>query len=114
MLFSSIPFLYVFLPAVVALYFLVPKAGRNAVLLIHGIAGSPNQFRKLIDLEKRVPENCSVFNIRYPGHGGKVTELVFPMPLIAPHHNDRFDLDERVMPLALRCLAALIERLGAE
>ena len=34
MLFSSIPFLYVFLPAVVALYFLVPKAGRNAVLLI--------------------------------------------------------------------------------
>ena len=34
MLFSSIPFLYVFLPAVLALYFLVPKAGRNAVLLI--------------------------------------------------------------------------------
>ena len=33
MLFSSIPFLYCFLPAVVALYFLVPKAGRNAVLL---------------------------------------------------------------------------------
>ena len=34
MLFSSIPFLYYFLPIVVAVYFLVPKAGRNAVLLI--------------------------------------------------------------------------------
>ena len=34
MLFSSIPFLYYFLPAVLAVYFLVPKGGRNAVLLI--------------------------------------------------------------------------------
>ena len=33
MLFSSIPFLYYFLPAVVILYFLVPKALKNAVLL---------------------------------------------------------------------------------
>ena len=34
MLFSSIPFLYYFLPAVVILYFLVPKALKNAVLLL--------------------------------------------------------------------------------
>ena len=34
MLFSSIPFLYYFLPAVLAVYFLVPKGGKNAVLLI--------------------------------------------------------------------------------
>ena len=34
MLFSSIPFLYYFLPAVLAVYFLVPKAARNAVLLL--------------------------------------------------------------------------------
>ena len=33
MLFSSIPFLYYFLPAVLAVYFLVPKGGKNAVLL---------------------------------------------------------------------------------
>ena len=34
MLFSSIPFLYYFLPLVLLVYFLVPKAARNAVLLI--------------------------------------------------------------------------------
>ena len=33
MLFSSIPFLFYFLPAVLALYFLVPKSLKNAVLL---------------------------------------------------------------------------------
>ena len=53
---------------------LVPGA-RYAVLFLHGIAGSPNQFRKLIELEKRVPENWSVFNVRYPGYGGTVTEF---------------------------------------
>jgi len=34
MLFSSIPFLYYFLPAVLLLYFLVPKKGKNLVLLL--------------------------------------------------------------------------------
>ncbi len=34
MLFSSIPFLYYFLPIVLILYFIVPKAGKNAVLLL--------------------------------------------------------------------------------
>ena len=34
MLFSSIPFLYYFLPIVLTVYFLIPKAGKNAVLLI--------------------------------------------------------------------------------
>ena len=34
MLFSSIPFLFYFLPIVLVLYFVVPKAGKNLVLLI--------------------------------------------------------------------------------
>ena len=34
MLFSSIPFLYYFLPAVLILYFAVPRALKNAVLLV--------------------------------------------------------------------------------
>ena len=38
MIFSSIPFLYYFLPAVMLLYFLVPKALKNAVLLIFSLA----------------------------------------------------------------------------
>ena len=37
MLFSSIPFLYYFLPAVLLAYFLVPKAGKNAVLLLSSL-----------------------------------------------------------------------------
>jgi len=34
MLFSSIPFLYYFLPLLLVIYFLVPKKGKNPVLLI--------------------------------------------------------------------------------
>ena len=40
-------------------------------------------------------------------HGGQVIELVFGMPLSAPHHNDYFDVDERVIPLAIRIFAQL-------
>ena len=34
MIFSSIPFLYYFLPAVLAVYYLTPRRGKNAVLLL--------------------------------------------------------------------------------
>ena len=37
MLFSSVSFLYIFLPAVLILYFLVPKTWRNGVLLISSL-----------------------------------------------------------------------------
>ena len=37
MLFSSLPFLFYFLPAVIIVYFLVPKGGRNAVLLLSSL-----------------------------------------------------------------------------
>ena len=37
MLFSSITFLYYFLPVVLALYFVVPKAGKNWVLLLSSL-----------------------------------------------------------------------------
>ena len=37
MLFSSIPFLYYFLPVVLLAYFAVPKAGKNAVLLLSSL-----------------------------------------------------------------------------
>ena len=38
MVFSSIPFLYVFLPLVLAVYFIAPKKLKNAVLLIFSLA----------------------------------------------------------------------------
>ncbi len=37
MIFSGIPFLYYFLPAVLGVYFLTPKRGKNAVLLISSL-----------------------------------------------------------------------------
>ena len=37
MLFSSIPFLYYFLPLVMAVYFLVPRRGKNTVLLLSSL-----------------------------------------------------------------------------
>ena len=37
MLFSSIPFLYYFLPLVLAVYFLTPRAGKNAVLFLSSL-----------------------------------------------------------------------------
>ena len=38
MVFSSIPFLYYFLPAVLAVYFLTPRRGKNTVLLLASLA----------------------------------------------------------------------------
>ena len=37
MVFSSIPFLYYFLPVAMALYFLVPAKGRNGVLFLESL-----------------------------------------------------------------------------
>ena len=37
MLFSSIPFLYYFLPAVLTVYFLVPRGLKNGVLLLSSL-----------------------------------------------------------------------------
>jgi len=45
---------------------------------------------------------------RVQQRGGKATELVFPFALKAPHHNPRFDVDEDVMLLAVRCVTRLV------
>ena len=53
---------------------LVPGA-KCAVLFLHGIVGTPHQFRTLMPLEELVPADWSLFNIRYPGHGGDVRDF---------------------------------------
>lgn len=53
---------------------LVPGA-KTAVLFMHGICGTPDHFRVLLPLEDMIPEDWSVCNIRYPGHGGTVTDF---------------------------------------
>ena len=44
-------------------------SGKHAVLLIHGIAGSPGHFRDLVPV---IPEAFSVYNILLDGHSGPV------------------------------------------
>ncbi len=53
---------------------IVPDAD-TAVLLIHGICGTPDHFRELIPLEARIPENWSVCNLLLDGHGGTVSDF---------------------------------------
>lgn len=53
---------------------LVPGA-KTAVLFLHGICSSANQFRKVLPLEQVVPETVSFHNILLPGHGGSVRDF---------------------------------------
>ncbi len=44
----------------------------TVVLFIHGILGSPDMFKKYIDL---IPENWSVYNMLLDGHGKSVSDF---------------------------------------
>lgn len=50
---------------------IVPNAD-TAILFIHGIVGTPDQFRDLLPL---VPKDWSCVNLLLPGHGGSVTDF---------------------------------------
>ena len=45
---------------------------RKAVLMVHGILGTPRHFDFLLPL---IPEDWSVYNILLDGHGGKVSDF---------------------------------------
>ena len=45
---------------------------QTAVLMIHGIVGSPAHFKDLLPL---IPEDWSVYNILLDGHGGEVEDF---------------------------------------
>ncbi len=53
----------------------IVSGASNAVLFIHGIAGTPEHFRNLIPLESLVPEEWSVYNLLLDGHGRKVSDF---------------------------------------
>ncbi len=44
----------------------------TAILFVHGIVGTPDQFRDLLPL---VPEHWSCVNLLLPGHGGSVRDF---------------------------------------
>jgi len=53
-------------------YIRMVPGSKQAVLFIHGIAGSPSHFRNLIPL---LPEDCSVINLLLGGHGKNVEDF---------------------------------------
>lgn len=53
-------------------YIRIAEGAEHAVLLIHGLMGSPCQFRDLIPV---IPESWSVYNILLDGHGKQVADL---------------------------------------
>lgn len=53
---------------------ILPNA-KTAVLMIHGIVGSPDHFRTVLPLEDLVPEEYSLCNILLCGHGGNVQDF---------------------------------------
>jgi carboxylesterase len=46
----------------------IVSGARTAVLMIHGICGTPNHFRALLPLEDAVPAEWSLYNIVLDGH----------------------------------------------
>ena len=53
-------------------YIRIVEDSDTAVLMIHGIAGSPAHFRDLIPV---IPADWSVYNILLDGHGGTVSDF---------------------------------------
>ena len=58
--------------------------------------------------EVSVCEDITTAMAAVRAQGGEATELVAAMPLAAPHHNGGFDVDEDVIGLGVRVLAALV------
>ena len=53
-------------------YHRIVSGAETAILMVHGIVGTPRHFDFLLDA---VPENVSVVNILLPGHGGTVQDF---------------------------------------
>jgi aminobenzoyl-glutamate utilization protein A len=55
----------------------------------------------------RASEDITTMMRRVQTQGGQATELIFGAEIAAPHHSERFDFDEAVLPLAVRVLTEL-------
>lgn len=49
-------------------YVRIVSGAKTAVLMMHGICGTPNHFRQLLTLQYQVPENWSLYNLALEGH----------------------------------------------
>ena len=72
------------------------------------LQGVPGVTKVLPDVDFGGGEDVTTMMADVQAHGGMATELVFCMPLKAPHHNGCFDVQEDVIPLAARIFAELV------
>ena len=58
-------------------------------------------------------EDITTMMQRVQENGGQATEMIFAMPLVAPHHNSYFDIDERIIGIGARSFAQLALSAGS-
>ena len=56
----------------------------------------------------RASEDITTMMRHVQSRGGQATELIFGADIAAPHHSERFDFDEAVLPLAVDALTAVV------
>ena len=72
------------------------------------LKGVEGVWEVLPEVTLNIGEDITTIMERVQQRGGQATELIFAMPLRAPHHNERFDVDETVIDLGVRALAELV------
>ena len=68
----------------------------------------PGVTEVLPSFDFRASEDITTMMRRVQSHGGQATELIFGADIAAPHHSERFDFDEAVLPLAVDALTAVV------
>ena len=82
-----------------------PALAERAAEILRGVEGVG---QVLSEVTLNIGEDITTIMERVQRRGGQATELIFAMPLKAPHHNGRFDVDETVLSLAVRTTAELV------
>lgn len=77
---------------------------QRAVGILSGVEGVE---RVITGFDFGGSEDVATMMETVQARGGQATELIIGTPLVASHHNDHFDLDERVVGIGARCLAQL-------
>jgi len=53
----------------------IVEGAKTAVLLLHGIVGTPRHFSHILPLIDQIPSHISYYNLLLPGHGGTVGDF---------------------------------------
>ncbi len=91
------------------------KCDPEAIALVHKAVKDLPEIKNVVDdVDFGGGEDVTTMMRDVQEHGGKVTEMIIGMPLKAPHHNDFFDVDERVISIGAKLFASLALAAGEE